>query len=65
MAFVRRINHRIQRDWDVRVMHIFREAKRVADCLAALGHSFPLGLHFYCVPRILVEEGVAMPRRII
>ena len=70
-ALILRIHQLIQRDWDVRVMHSFREANRAADCLAALGHTLPLGVHFYSVPPIALRgilsedsRGIALPRLI-
>ncbi|CAN1851753.1 Putative ribonuclease H protein At1g65750 [Linum perenne] len=36
-----------QRDWQVSVQHVFREANRVADLLAHLGHGKPLGTTFF------------------
>ena len=52
-------------------MPSFREANCVADCLAALGHTLPLGVHFYCVPPIALRgilsedsRGIALPRLI-
>ncbi|CAN1189825.1 hypothetical protein LINPERPRIM_LOCUS24714 [Linum perenne] len=36
------------RDWEIRVSHLFREANRVADLLAHLGHCHPLGTHLNC-----------------
>ncbi|CAN1824009.1 Putative ribonuclease H protein At1g65750 [Linum perenne] len=36
-----------QRDWQISVQHVFREANRVADLLAHLGHGKPLGTTFF------------------
>ncbi|CAN1846003.1 Putative ribonuclease H protein At1g65750 [Linum perenne] len=38
------------RDWEVTIHHIFREANSAADYLANLGHSFDLGCHVVEVP---------------
>ncbi|CAN1174969.1 Putative ribonuclease H protein At1g65750, partial [Linum perenne] len=44
------IVHHIQqlrcREWQVVVRHCYREANRVADLFAHLGHSQELGIHF-------------------
>ncbi|CAN1810690.1 Putative ribonuclease H protein At1g65750 [Linum perenne] len=36
----------LQRDWSVRVAHIYREANKSADFLASLGHDKDLGIHY-------------------
>ncbi|CAA7016724.1 unnamed protein product [Microthlaspi erraticum] len=38
---------RVQRDWIVRVVHVYREANRVADGLANHAFSLSLGFHFF------------------
>ncbi|CAL1413874.1 unnamed protein product [Linum trigynum] len=35
----------LRRDWDVRIIHIYREANFLADCLAHKGHSLTPGFH--------------------
>ncbi|CAN0859752.1 Putative ribonuclease H protein At1g65750 [Linum grandiflorum] len=35
----------LQRDWEVKIIHIFREGNFLADHLAGQGHSRPLGTH--------------------
>ncbi|CAN0928259.1 hypothetical protein LINGRAHAP2_LOCUS36371 [Linum grandiflorum] len=39
----------LNRDWLIKVEHIYREDNRAADYLAALGHNLPLGVHFISV----------------
>ncbi|CAN0881249.1 Putative ribonuclease H protein At1g65750 [Linum grandiflorum] len=39
----------LDRDWLIKVEHIYREGNRAADYLAALGHSLSLGVHFISV----------------
>ncbi|CAN0908809.1 Putative ribonuclease H protein At1g65750, partial [Linum grandiflorum] len=39
----------LDRDWLIKVEHIYREGNRSADYLAVLGHSLPLGVHFISV----------------
>ncbi|CAN1837252.1 Putative ribonuclease H protein At1g65750 [Linum perenne] len=52
------IIHHIQemwdKDWQVRVVHSYRESNHVADRLAHLGHSVSFGTHFFdtCPPHI-------------
>ncbi|CAN0887095.1 hypothetical protein LINGRAHAP2_LOCUS15527, partial [Linum grandiflorum] len=36
--------------WEVKIEPIYREANTVADYLAHLGHSVPLGVHIITVP---------------
>ncbi|CAN1247436.1 hypothetical protein LINPERPRIM_LOCUS6329 [Linum perenne] len=38
------------RDWDVTIHYIYREANNVADYLANLGHDFVIGTHVVPVP---------------
>ncbi|CAN1837968.1 Putative ribonuclease H protein At1g65750 [Linum perenne] len=44
-SLVTRFNDLIQRDWEVNVQHIFREANFLADYLANCGHLLPFGIH--------------------
>ncbi|CAN1270144.1 Putative ribonuclease H protein At1g65750, partial [Linum perenne] len=37
------------RSWDVKLSHVFREAKQSADYLANLGHNFDFDIHFFHV----------------
>ncbi|CAN1763098.1 hypothetical protein LINPERHAP1_LOCUS8681 [Linum perenne] len=57
------------RDWEIRISHVFREANRVADLLAHLRHNLPLGTHLNCpiskdIERCILSDciGVAFPR---
>ncbi|CAN1784074.1 Putative ribonuclease H protein At1g65750 [Linum perenne] len=40
----------LNRDWEVSINHIYREANSAADYLANLGHSLDLGTHVYLYP---------------
>lgn len=44
-SFILAISELMSRSWLVRVTHILRKGKRVADFLANYGHAMPLGLH--------------------
>ncbi|CAN1227754.1 Putative ribonuclease H protein At1g65750 [Linum perenne] len=35
----------LDRDWMIKVEHIYREGNRVADYLAGIGHALPIGVH--------------------
>ncbi|CAN1233376.1 Putative ribonuclease H protein At1g65750, partial [Linum perenne] len=35
----------LRRDWEVQILHVYRESNHVADYLANIGHSCPLGFH--------------------
>ncbi|CAI0401398.1 unnamed protein product [Linum tenue] len=35
----------IDRDWEVRLSHVYRECNKVADFLASRGHDHSLGIH--------------------
>ncbi|CAI0444865.1 unnamed protein product [Linum tenue] len=37
----------IQRNWEVRISHIYREGNKVADFLANKGHSVSIGYHVF------------------
>ncbi|CAN1754111.1 Putative ribonuclease H protein At1g65750 [Linum perenne] len=57
------------RQWEVSITHIFREANCCADYLANLGHSLWFGLHVFDYPVSLLSDwlrydliGVALPR---
>ncbi|EEF46185.1 conserved hypothetical protein [Ricinus communis] len=59
----------LKRDWSASIGHIYREANQVADCLANLALSYPVGIHeLPMVPyevKTLVNEdciGVGWPR---
>ncbi|CAN1137716.1 Putative ribonuclease H protein At1g65750 [Linum perenne] len=59
------------RNWQTKVVHIFREANQVADRLAHIGHNQTLGTHHFdllpsCVRSTLLSDciGVSYPRSI-
>ncbi|CAN1836623.1 hypothetical protein LINPERHAP1_LOCUS34832 [Linum perenne] len=35
----------LRRDWEVHLLHVFKEGNRAADFLAYIGFNFPLGVH--------------------
>ncbi|CAN1142951.1 Putative ribonuclease H protein At1g65750 [Linum perenne] len=35
----------LRRNWEVQILHIYRESNHIADYLANVGHSCPLGFH--------------------
>ncbi|CAN1767765.1 Putative ribonuclease H protein At1g65750 [Linum perenne] len=35
----------IRRNWEVQILHVYRDSNHVADYLANVGHSCPLGFH--------------------
>ncbi|CAN1147638.1 Putative ribonuclease H protein At1g65750 [Linum perenne] len=35
----------LQRNWEVQIIHVYRESNHAADYLANVGHSCPLGFH--------------------
>ncbi|CAN1172815.1 Putative ribonuclease H protein At1g65750 [Linum perenne] len=35
----------LRRDWEVHIIHVYRESNHAADFLANVGHSCPLGFH--------------------
>ena len=39
-----------QKEWNVQLVHIFREANFAANHLAKLANNFPLGVHRFLVP---------------
>lgn len=47
----------LKKDWHVQVRHMFHEANCVADRLACLCFSFPLGLHVLSA----LSEGISFP----
>ncbi|CAN1165927.1 Putative ribonuclease H protein At1g65750 [Linum perenne] len=68
---IRQIQEWRNRDWEVCISHVFREANRVADLLAHLGHDLPFGSHLNCpisqdIERCILSDciGVAFPRTI-
>lgn len=44
-SIVSQIQALAARDWTVQFSHVFWEANGVADCLASLAHTYPLGVH--------------------
>ncbi|CAA7024106.1 unnamed protein product [Microthlaspi erraticum] len=73
LAFLVRLCHGfLSKDWTVRIVHVFREGNRLADGLANLAFSLPLGFHWFdVVPpspehvRWEDEIGISHPRDVL
>lgn len=66
------VNQLLHKDWTIRAYRIYREANRVADNLAKLGHSLSFGLHTFnsppheCTTLLWHDiEGVYFPRKVL
>ena len=72
LSFLVRLCHGfLTRDWLVRIVHVYREANRLADGLANLAFSLPFGFHrFDVVPLEFVSliredvDGLLQPRQV-
>ena len=42
-SLIRRIQQLLDRAWEVKIQHVYREANRAANFMASRGHSLPLG----------------------
>ncbi|CAL1412867.1 unnamed protein product [Linum trigynum] len=49
-TLVSEIRRWLGKDWEVQVVHVFRDGNFVADYLASLGHSLPRGVHRFVNP---------------
>ena len=68
LSFLVRMCHGfLNKDWEVHIVHVYREANRLADGLANLAFSLPFGFHrFDEVPievAVLLQEDVVGPFR--
>lgn len=68
-SLIRSILQLVNRDWFITLIHVFRESNRVADKLANIAASLPLGFQLFHAPSseiapILVDDraGVSFPR---
>ncbi|CAL1382602.1 unnamed protein product [Linum trigynum] len=43
-TLVNSIKRQLKQQWEVHIMHVFREGNYVADYLASVGHSIPVGI---------------------
>ncbi|CAN0927561.1 Putative ribonuclease H protein At1g65750 [Linum grandiflorum] len=59
---VMQIQELLQRDWEVKIAHIFREGNFLAGHLAGRGHSLPLGTHSVEVSDSAVATWIAYDR---
>ena len=44
MPLINAINSFLTQDWEIKICHVYREANRAADWLAAFASQFPIGL---------------------
>ena len=47
VSVIKHVCELLLRDWNDGISHIYHEANRVADFLASIGHSVPLGICFF------------------
>ncbi|CAI0435262.1 unnamed protein product [Linum tenue] len=66
------IRELLAREWEVQIDHVFREGNVVADYLASVGYSLPVGVHVFENPSPLLSRwlyfdllGVQTPRSVI
>jgi len=72
LSFLVRLCHGfLSKDWIVRIVHVYREANRLADRLANYAFSLAFGLHFfYSIPNVVEllwredDLGIVCPRQI-
>ncbi|CAN1838684.1 Putative ribonuclease H protein At1g65750 [Linum perenne] len=71
-ALVAEFRELCARNWEVSLVHVFREANFAADYLANLGHSCSIGLHLFPYPDPTLAHwlrydlfGVAAPRAVL
>ncbi|CAN1182371.1 Putative ribonuclease H protein At1g65750 [Linum perenne] len=50
MSLVDQFHNLKNRDWEVTIHHIYREANNAADCLANFGHTVFFGSHVFSTP---------------
>ncbi|CAL1391363.1 unnamed protein product [Linum trigynum] len=69
---VSEIRHILQRDWQVRIEHVFRDGNAMANFLASTDHSAPPGIHIINQPSIMLRywlifdrTGIETPRFVI
>ncbi|KAF7816000.1 hypothetical protein G2W53_029969 [Senna tora] len=49
-GLVHQIRSLVDRNWDVNLVHAFREANQAADLMAKMSHTLSEGLHVFCYP---------------
>ena len=49
-SLILKIKHLLDRRWEVKVEHIYREVNCAADFTASMGHVLSFGLHVFCNP---------------
>jgi ribonuclease HI len=70
-VLIRKIRDLLNGPWEVKIIHIYREANRCADMLANMGSEGTSGIEFFVNPPVRVRQivrddvrGVAVPRLI-
>ncbi|KAF7822536.1 putative ribonuclease H protein At1g65750 family [Senna tora] len=49
-GLVHQIRSLVDRNWDINLVHAFREANQTADLMAKMSHTLSEGLHVFCYP---------------
>ncbi|CAN0830692.1 Putative ribonuclease H protein At1g65750 [Linum grandiflorum] len=72
MALVIKFRNLQARDWETRIKHVYREANVLADYIAGLGHTQPLGSLEIGIQGSLLRHwtehdiiGIAQPRAVL
>jgi hypothetical protein len=47
---MKRIKNLLHGSWEIRILHMFKEANRCADMLASMGSESPSGIEFFASP---------------
>ncbi|CAI0393757.1 unnamed protein product [Linum tenue] len=70
-AMIQEARRLLAQEWEVELLHVFREGNVVADYLASLGHGLPPGDHIINTPYHMLSYwlyydllGVSLPRLI-
>ncbi|GAU38719.1 hypothetical protein TSUD_396480 [Trifolium subterraneum] len=70
-TLMKKIRRLLDGPWEVKIIHVFREANRCADMLASMGSEGPIRIEFFTNPPLRVKQivnddfrGVSFPRLI-